>query len=81
MCMSAKVPATVRLAKKALEENKCVVIGLQSTGEARTEEAVTKYVSNFLRVVSYNLHDEWLQSMLQNLSVICSLCYSKHSSY
>ncbi|KAI9161515.1 hypothetical protein LWI28_018189 [Acer negundo] len=43
MCMSAKVPATVRLAKKALLEDKCVVIGLQSTGEARTEEAVTKY--------------------------------------
>lgn len=44
MCMSAKVPAAVRLAKKALMEDKCVVIGLQSTGEARTEEAVTKYV-------------------------------------
>jgi hypothetical protein len=42
--MSAKVPATVRLAKQALIEDKCVVIGLQSTGEARTEEAVTKYV-------------------------------------
>lgn len=44
MCMSAKVPATVRLAQKALAEDKCVVVGLQSTGEARTEEAVTKYV-------------------------------------
>ncbi|KAE8733509.1 metacaspase-4-like [Hibiscus syriacus] len=43
MCMSAKVPDTVRLAKQALKEDKCVVIGLQSTGEARTEEAVTKY--------------------------------------
>ncbi|EMS67852.1 Protein strawberry notch-like protein 1 [Triticum urartu] len=43
MCMSAKVPAVVKLAKEALAENKCVVIGLQSTGEARTEEAVTKY--------------------------------------
>ncbi|KAL6843730.1 hypothetical protein ACP4OV_026301 [Aristida adscensionis] len=43
MCMSAKVPAVVRLAKEALADNKCVVIGLQSTGEARTEEAVTKY--------------------------------------
>ncbi|CAA6668669.1 unnamed protein product [Spirodela intermedia] len=43
MCMSAKVPAVVRLAKQALLENKCAVIGLQSTGEARTEEAVTKY--------------------------------------
>ncbi|CAL5014965.1 unnamed protein product [Urochloa decumbens] len=43
MCMSAKVPAVVKIAKQALAENKCVVIGLQSTGEARTEEAVTKY--------------------------------------
>ncbi|RLM74220.1 protein strawberry notch-like [Panicum miliaceum] len=43
MCMSAKVPAVVRLAKEALAEDKCVVIGLQSTGEARTEEAITKY--------------------------------------
>ncbi|XP_020573250.1 protein FORGETTER 1 [Phalaenopsis equestris] len=43
MCMSAKVPTAVRLANQALAENKCVVIGLQSTGEARTEEAVTKY--------------------------------------
>lgn len=43
--MSAKVPAVVRLAKQALIDNKCVVVGLQSTGEARTEEAVSKYVS------------------------------------
>ena len=43
--MSAKVPAIVRLVKQALMEDKCVVIGLQSTGEARTEEAVAKYVS------------------------------------
>ncbi|KAF0930629.1 hypothetical protein E2562_033825 [Oryza meyeriana var. granulata] len=43
MCMSAKVPAVVKLAKEALAENKCVVVGLQSTGEARTEEAITKY--------------------------------------
>lgn len=49
--MSAKVPAVVSLSKQALMENKCVVIGLQSTGEARTEDAVTKYVSFFL------LHD------------------------
>jgi hypothetical protein len=44
--MSSKVPAAVRLSKQALEEGKCVVIGLQSTGEARTEEAVNKYVSD-----------------------------------
>ncbi|KAL9269326.1 FORGETTER 1-like protein [Drosera capensis] len=43
MCMSAKVPTVVELSKQALAENKCVVVGLQSTGEARTEEAVTKH--------------------------------------
>ncbi|XP_028799657.1 protein FORGETTER 1 isoform X2 [Neltuma alba] len=52
MCMSAKVPAAVRLAKQALLEDKCVVIGLQSTGEARTEEAVTKYGSELDDFVS-----------------------------
>ncbi|CAJ2659104.1 unnamed protein product [Trifolium pratense] len=45
LCMSAKVPTAVRLVKQALREDKCVVIGLQSTGEARTEEAVSKYGS------------------------------------
>ncbi|XP_042027486.1 protein FORGETTER 1-like isoform X1 [Salvia splendens] len=43
VCMSAKVPAVVRLSQQALLENKCVIIGLQSTGEARTEEVITKY--------------------------------------
>ena len=38
MCIAAKVPETIRQAKKAIEEGKCVVIGLQSTGEARTME-------------------------------------------
>ncbi|XP_047315332.1 protein FORGETTER 1 [Impatiens glandulifera] len=52
MCMSAKVPAVVRLSKQALMENKCVVIGLQSTGEARTEEVVTKYGSELDDFVS-----------------------------
>lgn len=46
--MSAKVPTVVKLAKQALGESKCVVVGLQSTGEARTEEAVTKYVCIFV---------------------------------
>jgi hypothetical protein len=42
--MSAKVPTVVRLVKQGLKEDKCVVIGLQSTGEARMEEFVSKYV-------------------------------------
>ncbi len=38
LCMACKVPHVVELAKRALASNKCVVIGLQSTGEARTLE-------------------------------------------
>ena len=38
MCIAAKVPETIRQAKMAIQEGKCVVIGLQSTGEARTME-------------------------------------------
>lgn len=40
LCMACKVPYVVDLAKKALSSNKCVVIGLQSTGEARTLEQI-----------------------------------------
>ncbi|CAI5485719.1 unnamed protein product, partial [Closterium sp. Naga37s-1] len=42
LCISAKVPAAVRMVQQAIAEGKCVVIGLQSTGEARTDEAVAK---------------------------------------
>ena len=38
----AQVPGLVRLAKEALAEGKCVVIGLQSTGEARTADVISQ---------------------------------------
>ena len=38
LCIAAKVPEVVRIVKKGLMEGKCAVIGLQSTGEARTLE-------------------------------------------
>lgn len=38
LCIAAKVPEAIQLAKRGLQEGKCVVIGLQSTGEARTLE-------------------------------------------
>ncbi|OQV20491.1 Protein strawberry notch-like protein 1 [Hypsibius exemplaris] len=38
LCLSSKVKATVQIAKEAIRDGKCVVIGLQSTGEARTLE-------------------------------------------
>lgn len=34
LCMSLKLPAVVRAAKAALADGHCVVVGLQSTGEA-----------------------------------------------
>jgi len=39
LLMSLKVPETVRQCKKALDEGMCVVVGLQSTGESRLDEA------------------------------------------
>lgn len=38
LCIASKVKHAVEAAKKAVEEGKCAVIGLQSTGEARTLE-------------------------------------------
>lgn len=38
MCIAAKVKHVVKLAREAVKNNKCVVIGLQSTGESRTLE-------------------------------------------
>ena len=34
MCVCLKVPTIIERAKQALENGDCVVIGLQSTGEA-----------------------------------------------
>jgi hypothetical protein len=40
MCLGVKCPKLVELAKNALENGMCVVIGLQSTGEARMNDKV-----------------------------------------
>uniref|UniRef100_H9GBD8 Protein strawberry notch homolog 2 n=1 Tax=Anolis carolinensis TaxID=28377 RepID=H9GBD8_ANOCA len=40
LCIAAKVRRLVELAKEELGKDKCVVIGLQSTGEARTREVL-----------------------------------------
>ncbi|PRW58205.1 strawberry notch-like [Chlorella sorokiniana] len=42
LTMAAKVPAIVRMARAALASGKCAVIGLQSTGEARTADVVAE---------------------------------------
>lgn len=38
LCIGAKVPLVIEIANQALNDGKCVVIGLQSTGEAKTLE-------------------------------------------
>ena len=78
--MSAKVPATLKLAKRALMEDKCVVIGLQSTGEARTEEAVTKYVCiswfqcNLMQIPRYSIAASSLDSSFYAMDTSFLIC-------
>ncbi|XP_064030834.1 protein strawberry notch homolog 2 isoform X2 [Pogoniulus pusillus] len=40
LCIAAKVRRLVELAQEELQKDKCIVIGLQSTGEARTREVL-----------------------------------------
>ena len=40
LCMAMKLPRLVEIVKTAITEDKCVVIGLQTTGESRLQEAV-----------------------------------------
>ncbi|KAJ8932613.1 hypothetical protein NQ314_014543 [Rhamnusium bicolor] len=42
LCIAAKVPHAVAVAHEAIKMGKCVVIGLQSTGEARTLEQLER---------------------------------------
>uniref|UniRef100_A0A336KBU6 CSON006692 protein n=1 Tax=Culicoides sonorensis TaxID=179676 RepID=A0A336KBU6_CULSO len=42
LCIAAKVNHCVKIASEAIKYGKCVVIGLQSTGEARTLEQLEK---------------------------------------
>ncbi|KAL5003970.1 hypothetical protein ScPMuIL_017426 [Solemya velum] len=51
MCMGMKVPTVLREAKEALDAGHCVVIGLQTTGEASLESELAKTkgtISGFL---------------------------------
>ena len=63
MCMGAKVPAAIRLAKRALENNQCVVIGLLSTGESRMEGPCAPYQDSRLPSISH------LQNVLVSIVV------------
>ncbi|KAL7053455.1 hypothetical protein AAHC03_027120 [Spirometra sp. Aus1] len=52
LCIAAKVDACVKLTRTALAQGKCVVIGLQSTGEAKTLEQVEEQGSDLGEFVS-----------------------------
>uniref|UniRef100_A0AAY4EDB4 Protein strawberry notch homolog 2 n=1 Tax=Denticeps clupeoides TaxID=299321 RepID=A0AAY4EDB4_9TELE len=52
LCITAKVTSLVELAKKELDAGKCIVIGLQSTGEARTREVLDENDGHLDRFVS-----------------------------
>uniref|UniRef100_A0A914DFZ9 Strawberry notch helicase C domain-containing protein n=1 Tax=Acrobeloides nanus TaxID=290746 RepID=A0A914DFZ9_9BILA len=64
LCIGAKVDATVRIAQEAIRQKKCVVIGLQSTGESQTIEAMDNMDGDLMDFVSttkavlYNLIDK-----------------------
>ncbi|CAJ0579156.1 unnamed protein product, partial [Mesorhabditis spiculigera] len=57
LCIAFKVEACVQLCDEAMADGKCIVIGLQSTGDARTKELVedgveiTEFVSTAKRVL------------------------------
>lgn len=42
LCIASKVNHAVKVAREAIKYGKCVVIGLQSTGEARTLEQLER---------------------------------------
>ncbi|XP_072294577.1 si:ch73-63e15.2 isoform X2 [Eucyclogobius newberryi] len=52
LCIAAKVRCLVELAQKDLQAGKCIVIGLQSTGESRTREVLDENDGHLDRFVS-----------------------------
>uniref|UniRef100_A0A3Q1BCK7 Protein strawberry notch homolog 2 n=1 Tax=Amphiprion ocellaris TaxID=80972 RepID=A0A3Q1BCK7_AMPOC len=52
LCIAAKVRCLVELAQKELAAGKCIVIGLQSTGESRTREVLDENDGHLDRFVS-----------------------------
>ncbi|XP_071502207.1 uncharacterized protein [Diadema antillarum] len=52
LCLGVKVPSIVKEAQASLAEGKCVVIGLQSTGEASLDWEMTRNGANLPNFVS-----------------------------
>ncbi|XP_072450257.1 si:ch73-63e15.2 isoform X1 [Chiloscyllium punctatum] len=52
LCIAAKVKRLVEIGKQELHKGKCIVIGLQSTGEARTREVLDENDGHLNQFVS-----------------------------
>ena len=52
LCISMKVPKIVEAAKQALQDGYCVVIGLQTTGEASLMQEMTEKNGNITKFIS-----------------------------
>lgn len=52
LCIAAKVQEAVAISREAVKQGKCVVIGLQSTGEARTQELFDDFAGEINDFVS-----------------------------
>uniref|UniRef100_A0A4W5R6A3 Protein strawberry notch homolog 2 n=1 Tax=Hucho hucho TaxID=62062 RepID=A0A4W5R6A3_9TELE len=68
LCIAAKVRCLVELANKELEAGKCIVIGLQSTGEARTREVLDENDGHLDRFVSAAEIEEMKQGLLNKIA-------------
>lgn len=90
-----QIPCLVRMSQAALEEGKCVVVGLQSTGDARTADVVAErgevlddYVSGprvghacSLECASYFLTDLLRAAQSPHFCSSCAYCSFLHASF
>uniref|UniRef100_A0A672K256 Protein strawberry notch homolog 2 n=1 Tax=Sinocyclocheilus grahami TaxID=75366 RepID=A0A672K256_SINGR len=67
LCIAAKVRRLVDLAHTEMQHGKCIVIGLQSTGEARTRELLDENDGHLDRFVSAGIIDNHNRAVLLTL--------------
>uniref|UniRef100_A0A668W5K2 Protein strawberry notch homolog 1 n=1 Tax=Oreochromis aureus TaxID=47969 RepID=A0A668W5K2_OREAU len=83
LCIASKVRRVVQLAREEVQNGKCVVIGLQSTGEARTLEALEEgggelndFVSTAKGVLQSLIEKHFPAPDRQNCAFASFLCHS-----
>ncbi|XP_035691561.1 protein strawberry notch homolog 1-like isoform X1 [Branchiostoma floridae] len=87
LCIASKVKPAVRIAREAVKSGKCIVIGLQSTGEARTLEELENqggelndFVSTAKGVFQTLIEKHFPAPDRRRLSDIFGLDFSRSSS-